>query len=401
MSQFQYTAQAVDNGEMLTSTCYADDEDQVRSDLKRMGYTVDSVKPQKADEIFGQRKRIKLADIVNMCRRFSVMYAAGLPLLECLSSLAQENESKNLSDTLQDIHDQIEQGSNVGDAFSKHPKVFSPFFVNLLRAGETAGKFDYVLSQLSRYMEREYDLKRKIRQAFAYPLIVVVMIFLVVTAIMIVVVPAFSEVYTKLGVPLPGPTIALISISNNAGYIFPSIITAAIGLWALHKRFRMILAVKGWLDRQKLSMAMIGPVYHKIVLLKFIRTLSIMVAAGIPLAEAIAIAEDVADNTVASEAVGMIQRNIKRGGTITEAIKLHGFFPKTIVHAFSTGEESGKLGEMLSKFAGGVEQDVDDGIRKLVIKIEPMLMVVMSLVIGFILLAIYLPIFDVVKMMHK
>ncbi len=115
----------------------------------------------------------------------------------------------------------------------------------------------------------------------------------------------------------------------------------------------------------------------------------------------IAIAKDVADNAVVSEATNMIQRNIKRGGTITEAIKLHGFFPKTIVHAFSTGEESGKLGEMLSKFAGGVEQDVDDGIRKLVIKIEPMLMVVMSLVIGFILLAIYLPIFDVVKMMHK
>lgn len=401
MSQYQYTAQAVDDGQVLTSTCYADDEGQVRSDLKRIGYTVDSVKPQKSDEIFGQRKRIKLADLVNMCRRFSVMYAAGLPLLECLSSLAQENESKNLSDTLQDIHQKIEQGSNVGDAFSKHPKVFSPFFVNLLRAGETAGKFDYVLGQLSTYMEREYDLKRKIRQAFAYPLIVVVMIFLVVTAIMIVVVPAFSEVYTKLGVPLPGPTIALISISNNAIYIFPSIIAAAIGLCVLHKKIRVVPAVKGWLDRWKLSMAMIGPVYHKVVLLKFIRTLSIMVAAGIPLSEAISIAENVADNTVASEAVSMVQRNIKRGGTITEAIKLHGFFPKTIVHAFSTGEESGKLGEMLSKFAGGVEQDVDDGIKKLVIKIEPMLMVIMSMVIGFILLAIYLPIFDVVKMMHK
>ena len=227
------------------------------------------------------------------------------------------------------------------------------------------------------------------------------MIFLVVTAIMIVVVPAFSGVYAKLGVPLPGPTIALIFISNNAGYIIPSIIVAAIGLCVLHKKIRSVPAVKGWLDRQKLSMAMIGLVYHKVVLLKFIRTLSIMVAAGIPLSEAISIAEDVADNTVTSEAVGMVQRNIKRGGTITEAIKLHGFFPKTIVHAFSTGEESGKLGEMLSKFAGGIEQDVDDGIKRLVIKIEPMLMVVMSMVIGFILLAIYLPIFDVVKMIHK
>jgi type IV pilus assembly protein PilC len=401
MSKYQYTAHAVDDGKMLTSTCYADDEGQVRSQLKRIGYMVDSVKTQKTNEIFGQRKRIKLADLVNMCRRFSVMYTAGLPLLECLSSLVRENESKNLSDTLQDIHDRIEQGSNVADAFAKHPKVFSSLYVNLLRAGETAGKFDYVLGQLSTYIEREYDLKRKIRQAFAYPLIVTVMIFLVVTTIMIVVVPAFSEVYAKLGVPLPGPTIALITISNNAGYIFPSIIALAAGFCFLYKKLRVIPAVKGWLDKSKLSMAMIGPVYHKVVLLKFIRTLSIMVAAGIPLSEAITIARDVADNTVASEAVGMIQRNIKRGGTITEAIKLHGFFPQTIVHAFSTGETAGKLSEMLSKFACGVEQDVDDGIKRLVIKIEPMLMVVMSLIVGFILLAIYLPIFDVVKMVHK
>ena len=401
MSQYQYTAQAVDDGQVFTSICYADDENQVRSNLKRMGCTVDSVRPKKTDQIFGHRKRIKLADLVNMCRRFSVMYAAGLPLLECLSSLARENESKNLSDTLQDIHDRIEQGSNVADAFAKHPKVFSSFFVSLLRAGEAAGKFDYVLVQLAGYMEKQYELKRKIRQAFAYPLIVVVMIFLVVTTIMIVVVPAFSEVYTKLGVPLPGPTIALIYISNNAGYIFPSIIALGIGFYFLYKKLRVIPAVKGWLDKSKLSMAMIGPVYHKVVLLKFIRTLSIMVTAGIPLSEAITIARDVADNTVASEAVGMIQRNIKHGGTITEAVKLHSFFPQTIVHAFSTGETAGKLGEMLNRFAGGVEQDVDDGIRRLVIKIEPMLMVIMSLVIGFILLAIYLPIFDVVKMIHK
>ncbi len=401
MSQYQYTAHAVDDGKMLTSTCYADDENQVRSNLKRMGYTVDLVRPQKTNQIFGHRKRIKLVDLVNMCRRFSVMYTAGLPLMDCLSSLAQENESKNLSDTLQDIHQKIEQGSNVGDAFSKHPKVFSSFFVNLLRAGEAAGKFDYVLVQLAAYMEKQYELKRKIRQAFAYPLIVVVMIFLVVTVIMIVVVPAFSEVYTKLGVPLPGPTTALITISNNAGYIFPSIIVFAVGFCALYKKLRVIPAVKDRLDKSKLSMAMIGPVYHKVVLLKFIRTLSIMVSAGISLSEAITIAMDVADNTVASEAVSMIQRNIKRGGTITEAVKLHGFFPQTVVHAFSTGEEAGKLGEMLSKFANGVEQDVDDGIKRLVIKIEPMLMVVMSMVIGFILLAIYLPIFDVVKMIRK
>ena len=157
MTQFQYTARAVDNNEVFSSTCYADDEGAVSSQLKRMGYTVDSVRPRKAAAIFRKRKRIKLADIVNMCRRFSVMYAAGLSLMDCLSSLAQENESEKLSETLEDIRNKIERGSNIADAFSRHPRVFSPLFVNLLRAGETAGKFDYVLGQLATYMEKEYD----------------------------------------------------------------------------------------------------------------------------------------------------------------------------------------------------------------------------------------------------
>ena len=201
MNKYQYTAHAVDSGVVFRSTCNAESEQAVRSELKRIGYVADSIKEQKSSEIFGKRKRTKLFDLVNMCRRFSVMYAAGLPLLDCISSLAQENESKNLTDALNDIRKRIERGSNVAEAFAKHPKIFSGFFVNLIRAGESAGKFDYVLGQLANYMEKEYDLRRKIRQAFAYPIIVLIMIFLVVTAIMIVVVPAFSRVYLKLGVP--------------------------------------------------------------------------------------------------------------------------------------------------------------------------------------------------------
>ncbi len=401
MSQFQYTAHAVDDGKVFKSTCDAENEGVLRSDLKRMGYTVDEVRLQKNKQIFGQRKRVKLIDLVNMCRRFSVMYAAGLPLMDCLVSLSQENESKKLSDSLDDIRRQIEHGSNVAEAFSTHPKMFSPFFVNLLQAGEAAGKFDYVLKQLAVYMEKEYDLRRKIRQAFAYPMIVLIMILFVIIMIMIVVVPAFSKVYLKIGITLPGPTIALIYISNNIIYIFPSTIALAVGLWFLYKRLKTIPSIKTRLDRWKLSMAMVGKAYHKIVMLKFIRTFSITIAAGQQVSDALVIARDVANNAVVSEASVMIQRNIKRGGTITDAIKLHDFFPQSIVHTFSIGEKAGKLDEVLGKFAIGIEQDVDDEIRKLITKIEPLLMVVLSLVVGFVLLAIYLPIFDLVKMVHK
>ncbi len=401
MAQYQYTARAIDDDKVFKSTCHAESVGMVRSEFIRMGYVVDSIIPRKTDQIFGQRKRVRLQDVVNMCRRFSVMYGAGLHLLDCLSSLSRENESKGLSDILQDIHNKIAQGSNVAEAFSKHPKVFSPLFVNMLRAGETAGKFDYVLGQLATYLEKEYDLRRKIRQALAYPLVVLVMIFLVVTAIIIFVVPAFSEVYMKLGVKLPGPTIILILLSNNAMYIFPSIVVLAAGLWALYRKLQTIPAVKNRLDRIKLAMPMVGAVYHRITLLKFMRTLSIMITAGIHISDAIAVAGDVADNAVVSEATDMIQRNIKRGGTITEAIKLHGFFPQTIIHAFATGEEAGSLGGMLDKFANGIEQEVDDGIKRLVTKIEPVLVIFLSSIVGFILLAVYLPIFDLMRVLHK
>ncbi len=402
MAQYQYTVRAVDStNERFSSTCYAESTAVVSSGLKRMGYKVDSIIPLKRSELFGQRKRIKLKDMVNMCRRFSIMYGAGISLLDCLAPLAKENESKKLSEVLQDIHDRIAQGSNVADAFSRHQDVFSPLFINLLRAGEMAGEFDYVLGQLSMYLEQEYELKKRIRQALAYPCVVVIMIFLVVTMLVIVVVPTFADVYLKLGITLPLPTLMLIAISNNAAFIFPGIIFSAVGLGISYKKLRVVPSVKARLDKMKLSIPMIGVVCRKILLLKFVRTLNIMISSGTQLAEAIATAADVANNTIVTEAANMIQRNIKRGGTITEAVKLHGFFPQLIVHAFATGEEAGSLAKMLGKVVGGIEQDVDDAIKKLLMKIEPLLMMVMSVVVGFILMAIYLPIFDLVKMLNK
>ncbi|MCK4752800.1 MAG: type II secretion system F family protein [Planctomycetes bacterium] len=397
MTQYQYTIRAADDNEVLSSTCYAEDETVLRSDFKRMGYAVDFVAPVKASEVFGQRRRVKLQDLVSLCRRFSVMYEAGLPLLECLSSLAEENESKKLSDALHDIHDKIEGGSNVAEAFAKHPKVFTPLFVNLIHAGETAGKFNYMLGQLAGYIQREYDLKKKIKQALAYPLVVLAMIFVVVTIIMIVVVPSFSQVYLKLGVSLPAPTLILIAVSNNALYIFPSLIVFGVVSWFVCKKLQTVPVIKHWFDKVRLSLPLMGPVYHNIILLKFIRTLGIMVKAGIQLSDAITIAKKVANNAVVSEAANMIQRNIKRGGTITEAVRMHSFFPRVIVHAFSAGEEAGKLDDVLDSFGDGIEQEVDDGLKKLVTKIEPLLVVLLSVVVGFILLAIYMPIFDLMK----
>jgi type IV pilus assembly protein PilC len=400
MALYQYTAWAVDDRKVFKSTCNAPSESVVRSKLKRIGYAVDSVSPKKTSQIFGQRKRIKLQDIVSMCRRFSIMYRAGLNIMDCLSLLAKENESKKLSDILQDVHSTIARGSKIADAFSKYQNVFSALFVNMIRAGEISGKLDYVLGESAAYMEKQYDLRRKVRQALTYPAVVMFVIFTVVAAIMIFVVPVFSEVYLKLGIALPVPTRALILLSNNAVYIFPTIIVLTVGLWVAYIKLRPIPGVRRHLDKMKLSVPMIGPVYHKILLLRFIRTLCVTLKAGLELPEAITVAEDVADNAVISEATGMINHSIKRGGTITEAVNLHGFFPQSITHAFAAGEEAGKLDETLTKFADSIEQDVDNDIKKLITKVEPALVMLLTLIVGFIAMAIYLPIFDMMRLMR-
>lgn len=400
MALYQYTAWAVDDHKVFKSTCHAPSESVVRSKLKRIGYVADSVSLHKTSQIFGQRKRIKLQDIVSMCRRFSIMYRAGLNLMDCISLLAKENESKKLSDILQDVHRTIAKGSSIADAFSKYKDVFSPLFVNMLRAGEIAGKLDYVLGESATYMEKQYDLRRKVQQALTYPAVVMFVIFVVVAAIMIFVVPVFSDVYLKLGIELPGVTRTLIWLSKNAIYIFPTIIILAVGLSVAYIKLRLKPGVKRHLDKIRLVTPMIGPVYHKILLLRFIRTLCVTVKAGLELPEALAVAEDVADNAVISEATSMINHSIKRGGTITEAVSLHDFFPQIITHAFAAGEEAGELAETLTKFADSIEQDVDDEIKKLITKVEPALVMVMTSIVGFIAMAIYLPIFDLMKLMR-
>ena len=398
---YQYTAQAMDSGQQLTSSCFADSADAVRLRLKRLGYRAGSVSQIKSQDILGPRKRVTLQDMVGLCRRFSVMYGAGLPLLECVELLAHESDSKQLADALEGVHDDIQRGCTVADAFAKYPRIFGPLFINMLRAGETAGEFDYVLNQLAIYMERDFDLRRKIRQAFAYPVVVVSMIFVVVSIIMVVVIPVFSKVYLSMGIQLPGPTLLLIFISEHIVSILSVLLGMGLGLVLLYRWFQGHPDRRVQLDRRKLSLFLVGSVYHKAVLLRFIRTLSIMVKAGIPLAEAISIADTVAGNAVASEAVGMIQHSISRGGTVTEAIKVHAFFPESITHAFAAGEEAGKLGEMLGQLAQGLETEMDDAIQKIVTKIEPLLVGTLSLVIGFILMAIYLPIFDLMKAIKR
>lgn len=383
-------------GRIFKSTCQAESEAALRSQLKAMGYAVNSIVQKPASWISKEHNRVRQRDIISMCRQFSIMYNSGLDLMDCLQTVAKENESKRLSKILHDIHDQIAKGSSVADAFSRYQDVFSAFFINMLRTGEVTGKLDYVLDKLSIYVEKQYDLKRKIQTALTYPAMVIIVLLLVTTGVIVLVVPAFSEVYLKLGVQLPGPTRALIFVSDNIAYVFMATIALPGLCWIACRRAQRIDTLRRRLDRAKLAI----PVYHKIVLLKFLQTLSLAISAGTLLSEAIGISRKVAANAVASEAADMISSSIERGRTISEAVKLHDFFPQSVGHAFAAGEKSGELENMLTRFAIGMERDVDEEVKRMITTIEPLIVLVLSMVIGFVMLAIYLPIFDIMKMIR-
>ncbi len=397
MALYQYTIHSPEDNQVITSTCRAENQEQICTKLKRIGYHVDTIKPHTRSRRTEQHKRVKHKDLVNFCRRFAVMYSAGLPLMDCLNSLAQENDSCDLIAAIKTIYHDIRAGTTVADAFGRHPRIFSSLFVNMLHAGETAGKFDYILTELASYIEREAELKRKIIQALAYPVTVFGMIIVVTSAIMILVVPVFAKIYTQMDLALPGPTVTLMFLSEYAPLWIGGLVIVIVGWVVTLRMVKPDSLLRVTWDRMVLSIAFIGRVIRDVILLRFIRTLSIMIKAGIPLEESISLARDVAHSAVVSEAAHMMQHSIRRGGAIADAARLHDFFPPMIVQAFAAGEEAGKLDEMLERFAEGLKQEVDDGVKALVAKIEPVLIVVLSAIVGFILLAIYLPMFDLMK----
>ncbi len=230
-----------------------------------------------------------------------------------------------------------------------------------------------------------------------YPTIVIAMVIFVVIALMLLVMPVFSKVYSKMNIILPAPTRILIWMSDNSLYIFPALIVLIIILYLSYKKACSTPAMKFSIDRAKMSTPIIGKVYHKIALLRFIRTLGLMLKAGLSLSEGLTIAKGVASNEVAAQAASMIQRSINSGRTVTHAVSLHNFFPKSTAFVFAAGERAGKLGDTLNKIASVMETEVDDEIKSLINKIEPVVTVILSLVVGFVLMAIYLPIFDLIK----
>ena len=392
MALYEYIA--IDGNGNKFSGVYEDIDNvaALRKDLEKMGDTLLKAKRKKSKAL--KRVRIPQDEVVTFAYRLAGMCSAGLSISRCLETLAEQTENRSFRRVLSDVRQSIASGSALTDAFGKHKNVFSHFFLGMLEAGESGGRLAETLEVSAVYMEKQADFRRKVKSAFAYPIIVGVMCFLVVTTLVIFVVPVFSKLYRQMHVPLPGPTQALINLSTlvrDYWWMILLFLTAAV---LLLKLFWKKAHLKDKWDAFKLNIPVLAKFNRMVVASGFIRTFAMLVSAGVSLVKALNIASIVVNNTKVAEISGQLAKSIQSGNTVADSLKSSDIFPPVIIQLAASGEEAGTLSEMLNKGADFLDKDIDRIIKALLVKIEPALTLIMGIIVGFILISVYLPMFD-------
>jgi len=379
-------------GKKVKGQMLAGGESVVTAKLRRQGITVTKVRKRSA--LFARTQSIKEKDITLFTRQLATMMKAGVPLLQAFDIVGKGASNPSVQRLLAEVKADIEKGSSMSQAFSKHPMHFDTLFCNLVQAGEQAGILEGVLDRLATYKEKILSIKSKIKSALFYPAAVIVVAFIVTAAIMIFVVPAFKDLFSGFGADLPAATLVVMAMSDFfVDYwwlIFGSIGGSIYGFLQLWKRSKPVQRI---MDKIMLRLPIFGSVIEKATIARWTRTLSTMFAAGVPLVEALDSVGGASGNQIYVEATEKIRSEVATGTSLTIAMQGTNRFPNMVLQMTAIGEESGALDSMLGKVADFYEQEVDDAVDALYSLIEPMIMVVLGTLIGGLVIAMYLPIF--------
>jgi type IV pilus assembly protein PilC len=394
-------------GEVIVGERMADSRDVLRSLLRREQVMLTSVKEKGREvavpKIGGGRKKVKAKDLSIFTRQFSVMIDAGLPLVQCLEILAQQQENKNFQMVLTQTRQDVEEGSTLAAAMARHPKVFDQLFVNMIEAGEAGGILDLILQRLSSYIEKIVKLRRDVVSAMIYPAAVVVIAVAVITVIMIFVIPSFQNIFTGLlgpGELLPLPTRIVVGISEFLAGFGGLFILAGLVAAALAIRF-YYRTPKGHrrIDSLLLKVPIVGSILRKIAVARFSRTLSTLLSSGVPILQSLDITARTAGNMILEEAIGKVRAGVERGESVVEPLRASDVFPNMVSQMIGIGEQTGALDAMLGKIADFYEQEVDSAIASLLTLIEPVMIGFLGVSIGSIVIAMYLPLFSLIGKM--
>ncbi|MCP9438530.1 MAG: type II secretion system F family protein [Nitrospira sp.] len=397
MATFAYVGRtksgAVRKGELVAKS-----RDEAVEILRKQSVVVTSLqeKVSKSAFSFSMGGGVSDKDLVVFTRQFGTMINAGLPLVQCLDILATQSENAVLKKAVGEIKSDVESGSTFSDSLRKHPKIFDDLYVNMVHAGEVGGLLDTIMSRLSKHIEKAMKLKGQIKSAMVYPSAIIGIAAIVITVLMIWVIPVFEKMFKEMSggtMALPGPTQLVIDMSNFVQASWYMIVAAIIGIVVAVKKYYATAQGRLAIDKSLLKLPIFGSLILKASVAKFTRTLGTLLSSGVPLLEALTICAKTAGNKVVEGALLEAKVSISGGKTIADPLAKSGTFPKMVTHMIAVGESTGALDNMLGKIADFYEDEVDEAVANLTALLEPMMMVFLGVTVGFIVVAMYLPIF--------
>ncbi len=391
-------------GQTVTGERVAETIDAAIAALRREQITVTRIDPAKAAAKAEAKKGAKAKgaaapskNLAIFTRQFSVMIDAGLPLVQCLDILGKQEPHKGFSEVILTVRSDVESGAALADAMKKHPRSFDALYSNMIAAGEAGGILDTILKRLAVYIEKNVKLKGQVKSAMIYPIAVIVIATVVVAAILWKVIPTFAQLFAGLGAQLPAPTRVVIWASDNLVAYGPFIIMGLGGIGYLLKRYYATAAGRYQIDALLLKAPILGMILRKIAVARFCRTLSTLLASGVPILDGLDITARTAGNAVIEEAIQKTRASIERGETVSAPLRETNVFPSMVVQMINVGETTGALDAMLAKIADFYEEEVDTAVAGLLTLMEPLMIAVLGGVVGGIVIAMYMPIFDLIS----
>jgi type IV pilus assembly protein PilC len=400
MSNYVYTV--VDSsGKTLKGQMEAESEQVVIGKLHEQNFHVINLargrEKKKAVAPQGRGKKVKLKSMVVFSRQFATMIDAGIPVVRCLDILETQTKDEALKPAVAQSKKDVKGGLSLTEAFGKHPQVFSRLYVNMVRAAETGGILDQILDRLATFLEKEDEIKSKIKSAMIYPILVLIFASLMIVALFIFVLPRFKEIFLSMNVEMPIATKMLFAGSSFMRGYWYILLGVGIGAYVAYKSYAKTEKGRFKVDGIKLKIPVVGELIQKMAISRFSRTFATLIASGVPMMRSLEIVGDTSGNTVIAKAVENARTSIREGQKISSPLAQSGLFPSMVTHMIDIGEETGRLSDMLIKVSDFYDQEVDNAVKALTSMIEPCLIVVMGGLVGFIAISIMAPIFKLVS----
>ena len=389
-------------GNVTTGSLVADSEALVLARLREQGLTALDIKRKKTGigQIEFGGKKVKLKQVAIFSRQFATMVNSGLPILRALAILAEQTDNKELARVLNEARLDVERGSSLSGAIGKHDHVFNNLYVSMVKAGETGGSLDSTLTALAEMIEREVRLRGKIKSAMTYPVAVVALVILIMSAMLLFVVPQFQAIFSQLGGTLPLPTRGLLFMSETFKSYWYIVVGGAIGARFFFRRYKKTEKGREVVDGVKLRAPVFGSLFHKTALSRFSSTLAMLMKSGVPILHALEIVSDTVNNRVIGKAITEVQLSVRDGESIAKPLTKFPIFPPMVVQMISVGEETGQVDTMLEKIAEFYDQEVEAAVDSLTSLIEPILIAIIGGCVGAAVVALYMPMFNIIKLIQ-